>query len=136
MFRLLLDEHILPKLAEQIRAEVPGAEVESLHFWRGGRLLHQPDARILREALEAGWSLRTFDLATIPAHLAELAAAGAAHHGVIFVSAKFFAQNDHGGLVRAIAAMWPAGVIATGETGRSFCGGQGSGDQPFEDIAF
>lgn len=107
MFRLLLDEHILPKLAEQIRAAVPGAEVESLHYWRGGRLLHQPDSRILREALEAGWTLLTFDLATIPDHLAELAQAGAAHHGVIFVSAKSFAQNDHGGLVRAIAAMWP-----------------------------
>lgn len=107
MFRLLLDEHLLPKLAEHIRAAVPGAEAESLHFWRGGRLLHQPDSRILREAREAGWTLLTYDLATIPALLVEMSQRGEDHHGVIFVSAKSFAQNDRGGLLRALAVQWP-----------------------------
>lgn len=108
MLRLLLDEHIMPALAAQLRSAIPGAEVDSLHFWRNGRLLHQSDDRILHEAHAAGWTLLTFDLATIPALLAEKAEMGEDHSGVIFVSAKSFAQNDHGGLVRAIPSLWSA----------------------------
>lgn len=108
MLRLLLDEHLMPALAAQLRSAIPGSEVDSLHFWRGGRLLHQSDDRILHEAHAAGWTLLTFDLATIPALLAEKSEMGEDHSGVIFVSAKSFAQNDPGGLVRAIASRWPA----------------------------
>ena len=107
MLRLLLDEHVMPALAGQLRSAIPGAEIESLHSWRGGRLLHQSDERILDEARAAGWTLLTFDLATIPALLAEKSEMGEDHGGVIFVSVKSFAQNDHGGLVRAIAGLWP-----------------------------
>jgi len=110
MLRLLLDEHLMPALAAQLRSAIPGAEIESLHFWRAGRLLHQSDHRILHEAHAAGWTLLTFDLATIPSLLAEKAEMGEDHSGVILVSTKSFAQNDHGGLVRAIASLWPVWV--------------------------
>lgn len=107
MLKLLLDEHIRPLLALQLREALPDAQIESVHHWRGGRLLHQPDERILREAHQAGLTLVTFDLATIPPLLADKVALDEEHGGVIFISAKSFAQNDHGGLLRAIVRCWP-----------------------------
>jgi predicted nuclease of predicted toxin-antitoxin system len=107
MFKLLLDEHIWPPLAARLREALPGAQIESLHEWRRGRLLHQSDERILLEAREARLTLVTFDLATIPPLLVDKAALGEEHSGVIFISAKSFSQNDHGGLLRAIVRWWP-----------------------------
>jgi hypothetical protein len=107
MLKLLLDEHVWPKLADQLRSALPKAQIESLHTWKGGRLLHQSDERVLVEAHQAGWTLLTFDLATIPSLVAERTELGEDHGGVIFVSAKSFAQNDHGGLLRAIVRAWP-----------------------------
>ena len=106
MFRLLLDEHISPAIAEQLRAALPDAEVTSVHSWENGRLLQQSDERILLEARENGWTLLTFDLATIPPLLSEMIEMAEDHAGVIFVSTKSFAQNDYGGLVRSLAAAW------------------------------
>lgn len=105
--KLLLDEHVWPPLALRLREALPGAQIESLHHWMGGRLLQQPDERILSEAHRAGMTLLTFDLATIPPLLAEKLALGEEHGGVIFVSTKSFSQNDHGGLIRAILECWP-----------------------------
>lgn len=107
MFKLLLDEHISPAIAEQLRGARPGAEIVSLHTWELGRLRQQSDARILLEARQNGLTLLTFDLATIPPLLAEMGEMGEDHTGVIFVSSKSFAQNDYGGLVNALVATWP-----------------------------
>jgi hypothetical protein len=107
MFKLLLDEHIWPTLALRLRESLPGATIESLHHWRGGRLLHQSDERILTEAYQAGMTLVTFDLATIPPLLSEKMAVGEQHGGVIFISSKSFAQNDHGGLLQTMVQSWP-----------------------------
>jgi predicted nuclease of predicted toxin-antitoxin system len=106
--KLLLDEHVWPGLAGRLREALPGAHIESLHHWMEGRFLHQPDESILSEAHAQEMTLVTFDLATIPALLADRIALGEDHAGVIFVSTKSFAQNDHGGLLRAIIQCWPA----------------------------
>ena len=79
VLKLLLDEHVWPKLAEKLRAALPEAQIESLHGWKGGRLLHQSDERVLVEAHQAGWTLLTFDLATIPPLLAEKRELGEDH---------------------------------------------------------
>lgn len=106
MLKLLLDEHIYSGLAEILRAAAPELEVASLHAWRRGRLLNQSDSRILREAHEAGMTLVTFDVATIPPLLAEMAEMAEPHAGVIFVSTRTFAQNDYGALAQALLELW------------------------------
>ncbi len=106
MFKLLLDEHISPVIAGQLRCALPKAKIDSIHSWERGRLRQQSDARILLEARQSGWSLLTFDLATIPPLLADMAELGEDHAGVIFVSSKFFAQNDYGRLVKALCTAW------------------------------
>ena len=106
MFKLLLDEHIFPGIAEQVKKKLPQAKIESLRTWNNGRLLQQSDERILLEARQEGWTLLTFDLATIPPLLSQMHALEEEHAGVIFVSRKSFAQNDHGGLVKALVASW------------------------------
>ena len=106
MFKLLLDEHIFPGIAEQVKKKLPQAKIESLHSWNHARLLQQSDERILLEARQEGWTLLTFDLATIPPLLSQMRAVAADHAGVIFVSRKSFAQNDYGGLVSALVSSW------------------------------
>ncbi len=106
MFQLLLDEHIFPGIAEQVKKKLPQAKIESLHFWDNGRLRQQSDIRILLEAQQEGWTLLTYDLATIPDVLKGMLDAGQDHAGVIFVARKSFAQNDHGGLVKALTYSW------------------------------
>lgn len=106
MFKLLLDEHVFPGIAGQVKKKLPQAKIESLHFWNNGRLLQQSDARILLEARQEAWTLLTYDLATIPTLLSQMRADAEDHAGVIFVSRASFAQNDYGGLVKALVASW------------------------------
>lgn len=101
--KLLLDEHIWPGVAALVKQIVPAAEVESIHSFCGGRLMNSDDAVILREAHQAGRVLVTFDVNTIPVLLQEMAAVADDHSGVIFISSKSFAQNDHNGIARALA---------------------------------
>ena len=109
--KLLLDEHIWPGVAALILRCTPGAQVESIHHYAGGGLMNTNDEEILHEAGREGWTLVTFDLNTIPALLREKAAAGEDHGGVIFVSSKSFAQNDHARLAQAL------GMVAQAESG-------------------
>lgn len=106
MLKLLLDEHLFPGIAEMTRDLAPALKVDSIHGWREGRLVNQPDSRILREAFEARLTLVTFDVNTIPGVLSEMAELEKSHSGVIFVSTRAFAQNDYGGLARALADIW------------------------------
>ena len=101
--KLLLDEHIWPGVAGLVKQMIPAADVESIHSFCRGRLINSDDAVILREARQAGRALATFDVNTIPALLQEMAAVDDDHSGVIFISAKSFAQNDHNGIARALA---------------------------------
>lgn len=99
---LLLDEHIWPGVASIIKAMLPQVKVESLHDFSGGRLMNCDDEIILRECHREKWILVTFDVNTIPAILSEMAVNQEAHAGVIFISSKSFAQNDHSSLARAL----------------------------------
>ena len=53
MLKLLLDEHIFSGIAEMTAKLAPALKAHSIHDWREGRLLNQPDLRILREACKA-----------------------------------------------------------------------------------
>ncbi len=66
----------------------------------------QSDDRVLRAAAEDGLTLVTYDLRTIPPLLAEWAAAGQAHAGVVFVDQRSIRTSDVGGPVRAMAQFW------------------------------
>ena len=63
------------------------------------------DGIILRECRREKWILVTFDVNTIPAILSEIAVNQEEHAGVIFISSKSFAQNDHPGLARALVEL-------------------------------
>jgi hypothetical protein len=101
--KLLLDEHIWPGVAELVKRQSPTAEVVSLHHYCAGRLMNVGDDEILTEAHRGGWTLVTFDLNTIPRLLREKAVASEDHGGIIFISSKSFAQNDHAGLAQALS---------------------------------
>lgn len=103
--KLLLDEHIWPGVAELVTKSLPAAEVVSLHHYAGGSWLNTADDEILAEAHRGGWTLVTFDLNTIPRLLSEKVVANEDHSGVIFVSSKSFAQNDHARLRQALVAL-------------------------------
>ena len=103
--KLLLDEHIWPGVAGLLRRYAPSAQVDSIHHYNGGSLINTTDEEILAAACRNGWTLVTFDLNTIPSLLREMAAAGENHGGVIFVSSKSFAQNDHARLAQALSAV-------------------------------
>lgn len=97
----LLDEHISPEVAEIGNAG--GDEFAlPLSIWRDGAYLGQSDRHLLREAAGEGLVLVTFDLATIPVLLQELAIEGKNHAGVVFISSKSFAQNDSPGIAKAL----------------------------------
>ena len=102
---LLLDEHIWPGVASIIKSMLPLAKVESLHDFCGGRLMNCDDGIILRECQRKKWILVTFDVNTIPAILSEMAVNQEEHAGVIFVSSKSFAQNDHSSIARALVEL-------------------------------
>ena len=100
--KLLLDEHLSPKLVAAVRALAPALDIVSIHQWHDGQFTNQPDERILRAAAAQDRVLVTFDLRTIPAILADFAACGESHAGVLFISAKSFASNDLKSLARAL----------------------------------
>jgi glycosyltransferase A (GT-A) superfamily protein (DUF2064 family) len=104
--KLLLDEHVWPGVAELIRRTRPTAHIESLHHHAGGSLMNTDDAVLLGEARRGGWMLVTFDVNTIPVLLRDMAVSGQEHGGVIFISSKSFAQNDHAGLAEALGELW------------------------------
>jgi hypothetical protein len=105
MLRLLLDEHLSPKIATAVRRLIASAEVYAISEWQGGVLLGQQDEQILAEATRQKLTLVTCDLRTIPLLLKNWAAQGRTHGGVIFVSRRSFTPGDIGGLARALASL-------------------------------
>lgn len=106
MLRLLLDEQMSPTVADQINVRHPQIPIQSIHRWREATLTGTPDPLVLRAALEDGLTLVTYDLKTIPPLLAEWAATGIAHSGVIFVDERTIRPSDFGGQVRALVQHW------------------------------
>jgi hypothetical protein len=105
MLRLLLDEHLSPKIGPAVRRLVVAAEVYAISEWQGGVLLGHQDEEIVAEATRQGLTLVTCDLRTIPLLLKNWAAQGRTHGGVILVSRRSFTPGDIGGLTRALASL-------------------------------
>lgn len=106
MLRLLLDEHLSPKVVRQLGANKPGLRILSLQEWHGGVYLGVRDELLLRAAGEQSLTLVTYDRRTIAPLLKSWAEQGISHGGVIFVDDRTLAPNDLGGLVNALAQLW------------------------------
>jgi hypothetical protein len=109
MLRLLLDEHISPRVARGLLRTNPQLIVHGLTEWQGGGFLGRDDEACLREAAAQKLTFVTYDLRTIPPLLKEWAETGESHGGFIFVDTKTIAPSDIGGLVRAMHAVAKAG---------------------------
>jgi hypothetical protein len=109
MLAILTDAHISPSLAEQVAAKRPEIAICSLRNWRGGEFLNAEDDTILAAAAEDGLTLLTYDQRTIVPLVAQWGAESRDHGGVIFIDERSIAQNDIGGQLRAVIALWDAG---------------------------
>jgi hypothetical protein len=108
MLRLLLDEHISPKVAKGMRRKNPAITVHAMTEWEDGNFLGQSDAVCLEAAAAQKLTLVTYDRRTIPPLLKTWAEMGLHHGGVIFVDDKAIAPSDMGGLVRALSNLTDA----------------------------
>jgi Domain of unknown function (DUF5615) len=108
MLRLLLDEHISRKVANQVKKGIPGLDVLSIHDWENGRFLATNDGEILRVAARHNLTLVTYDQNTIFTHMAEIVSEGCDHGGIVVIDGKTIRQSDIGGLVKALCWLYEA----------------------------
>ena len=106
MLRLLLDEHISPKVAEGLRRRDSSVVVHAMANWEQGNFLGRDDDACLTEAARQRLTLVTYDRRTIPLLLKTWADSGRSHGGVIFVDEKTIAPSDVGGLVQALHRLY------------------------------
>ncbi len=106
MLQLLLDEHISPRLAQQLMPKHRGLPIEPVLHWQSGQFLGTADEVLLSAAHALGWTLVTYDQATITPLLKCWAEQGHDHGGVIFIDGRTIASDDFGGLVRALGTVW------------------------------
>ena len=106
MPQLLTDEHISPAVARQAPSRCRGIRIQAIHGGEGGHFLSAPEEVVLREAPKQRLTLVTLDLKTIPPLLRLWAEQGTDHSGVILVDERTFAQNDIGGLISGLCALW------------------------------
>ncbi len=105
MLKLLLDEHISPKVAAGLRTQHPDLIVHSVVHWKDGSLLGKEDAVCLTEAVAYGFTFVTYDQRTIPPLLKVWAEEGRQHAGIIYINRKTFLSSDFGGLIRALSRL-------------------------------
>ena len=108
MLALLLDENLSDQIALQITAKRPDIPVYSAHDWEGGRLRGVDDEAVLRAAADAGLTLVTYVVNTIPLLLVRLANEAFVHGGIIFVHNASIRSNDYGNLIRALVQLYDA----------------------------
>jgi hypothetical protein len=106
MLRILVDEQIDPDVAQAVKKRCRDLEITPLRDWMEGHFVSASDEEVLREAALQGLTLLSFDLRTIPPLLRTWGERGIDHGGVIFVDDKSFAQNDIGGIAKALAEFW------------------------------
>lgn len=104
--KLLLDEHISPVVAQQLRSH--DLEAAALQEWQGGAFLEASDTDLLLAAAQAGWTLVTYDLRTIPPLLKIWGETGINHGGVVFIDHRTVTPNDYGPLCQAILQLVPS----------------------------
>jgi hypothetical protein len=102
MLRLLLDEHISPRVAVGIRIRDKKTIIRTMVEWENGSFLGREDSACLREAVAQKLTLVTYDCRTIPPLLKNWAEEGRQHGGVIFVDEKTISQADIGGLIQSL----------------------------------
>lgn len=102
MLKLLLDEHISPKVAAGLCRRGPKIVVRSMPEWEDGAYLGQEDSVFRQEAFVQKLTLVTYDRRTIPTLLKSWAEAGRQHAGVIFVDEKTISPANLGKLVECL----------------------------------
>lgn len=105
MLKLLLDEHISPRVAQGLHRRNRLLTVHCIAGWENGRFLGQDDSACLEHAAEHGLTLVTYDRRTIPPLLKDWAEAGREHGGVVFIDEKTISPSDIGGQVRALSKL-------------------------------
>lgn len=105
MLRLLLDEHISPRVATGLRRRNRGLMVHSLVEWQEGDFLGQDDSACLQAAFSHRLTLVTYDRRTIPPLLKTWAEEGRHHGGIVFVDDKTVSPSNIGALVRALSSL-------------------------------
>jgi len=103
MLRLLLDEHISPRVADGLRRRNRLLAVSCLAEWEEGEFLGQQDSACLQQAAVQGWRFVTYDRRTIPPLPRAWAEEERKHGGVIFLDEKTISPSDTGSLVRALS---------------------------------
>ena len=102
VLKLLLDEHISPDVADQLRRRHRSLVVHWMAEWEGSDFLGKEDLACLLKAAQQSLTLVTYDRRTIPPLLKIWAEEERRHGGVIFVDEKTISPADIGGLVRAL----------------------------------
>jgi hypothetical protein len=110
MLKLLLDEHISPVVAVDLRRRHRALVVICVTEWDEGEFLGQPDSACLLQAARQGRTLVTYDRRTIPPLLKNWGEEERKHGGVVFVDERTIPPSDHGGLVRALSDLWSKAV--------------------------
>ena len=108
MLSLRLDENISDEIARQILAKRVDIPIFSAHDWEEGRLRGVSDEMVLRAAAEAGLTLVSYDVNTIPLLLMRLANEAFVHGGIVFVHNATIRSNDYGSLIRALIQLYDA----------------------------
>ena len=105
MLRLLLDEHVPPRLAPELCRRRKDLTVTTLAQWEAGRFTGVSDHILIEEAFAQSLNLVTFDRKTIPPLLKMWSESGRDHAGVIFVDPKTISPSDFDGLVHALSML-------------------------------
>src|SRR4051794_32761538 len=106
MLHILTDEQISPEVAVAAHKLCRGIKITTLFQWLDGHFVGSTDEEILREAARQQMTLLSFDLRTIPSLLRTWGEQEIDHGGLIFVDEKSIAQNDLGGIARALCELW------------------------------
>ncbi len=106
MLQFLTDEQITPDVVVAAKVRCRELSAVSLLHWMDGHFVSASDEEVLREAARQGLTLVSFDLKTIPMLLRKWGERGIDHGGVIFVDVRSFAQNDIGGIAKALVDLW------------------------------
>jgi predicted nuclease of predicted toxin-antitoxin system len=100
--KLLLDEQISEAVARGFSRRNQSMVIKTVADL--GPRSHS-DHEILTECAQFGFTLVTFDLATIPLLLRDCAKAGRNHGGVILIDERTMATSDFGAIIEALLSI-------------------------------